>query len=256
LGQKGTSEEALPIGFLHKVESMNPKKSLENWIRGWLPKEPALPSHQRIKATRDKNRKGVRTVAVISVGVVATALFLVVAFPNPPRPLKQNLYQKTFTDYPYELVSLDVIILYETEDDGTWSAYRLNTWPAGGSPTAGYNITVLIKMNYVSESIISNLNVIDWQLGADSPIADGPTEGHYYPAQAAPLDWGASLMGFWSNRSTWRAVSTLCYPNIFDYSGVRESSNINYHFTIREIQTNGTRYIFGADDIILVPVSG
>ena len=36
---------------------MNPKKYLENWIRGWLPKEPALPSHQRIRATRAENQK-------------------------------------------------------------------------------------------------------------------------------------------------------------------------------------------------------
>jgi hypothetical protein len=36
---------------------VNPKKYLENWIRGWLPKEPTLPSNQRIGATRVKNQK-------------------------------------------------------------------------------------------------------------------------------------------------------------------------------------------------------
>jgi len=194
-------------------------------------------------------------IAVISVVVVATALLLAAAFPNPPRPLKQNLYQKTFTDYPYGLVSLDVIILYETETDGTWSSYGMSPW-TGGLPTAAYNITVLIKPNYINESIISNLNVIDWQLGAERPIASGPSEGHYYPAQAAPVDWGTNLMGFWSNRSAWCAVSELCYPDLFDSTGrTLESTNINYHFAIREIQTNGTRFIFGVDDIISVPVS-
>jgi hypothetical protein len=37
---------------------MNPKKYLQNWIRGWLPKKPALPSHQRIQVTRVKNQEG------------------------------------------------------------------------------------------------------------------------------------------------------------------------------------------------------
>lgn len=36
---------------------MNPKKYLEDRIRGWLPKEPTLPSHQRTRATRAKNQK-------------------------------------------------------------------------------------------------------------------------------------------------------------------------------------------------------
>jgi len=37
---------------------MNPKKFLENHIRGWLPKKPALPSHQRIQVARVKNQEG------------------------------------------------------------------------------------------------------------------------------------------------------------------------------------------------------
>jgi hypothetical protein len=230
---------------------MNPKKALKKWIRGWLPKEPALPNHQRIRAMPVKSQKPGCVIAVISVAVVATALLLAVAFPSPSKRLTQNLYRKTFTDYPYELVSLDVIILYETDTDGTWSSHGRSPWR--GLPTIAYDITVLIKPNYINESIISNLNVIDWQLGADNPIA---SSGGYYPAQAAPVDWGTSLLVFWSNRSAWCAVNTLCYPDIFDYTGVRESTNINYHFTIREIQTNGTRYLFGVDDIISVPVSG
>ena len=194
-------------------------------------------------------------IAAISVAVIATALLLAAAFPNPPKTLKQNLYQKTFTDYPYELVSLDVIIPYETETDGTWRGRWRDPW--GGLPAEAYNITVLIKPNYISESMISNVNVIDWQLGAERPIASGPSEGHYYPGQAAPVDWGTNLMGFWSNRSAWCAASELCYPYLFDSTGrILESTNINYHFTIREIQTNGTRFIFGVDDIISVPVSG
>ena len=189
-------------------------------------------------------------IAAISVAVVATALLLATAFPNPPKTLKQNLYQKTFTDYPYELVSLDVIILYETETDGTWRSYWRDPW--GGLPTAAYNITILIKPNYINESMISNVNTLDWQIG--TPIAT--SGGVYYPAQAAPLDWGINLMGFWSNRSAWCVVNKPCYPYLVDYTGrTLESTNINYHFTIREIQTNGTRFIFGVDDIISVPVS-
>jgi len=190
-------------------------------------------------------------IAVISLAVIATALLLAAAFPNPPRTLKQNLYQKTFTDYPYELVSLDVIILYETETDGTWSSYGISPW--GGLPTTAYNITVLIKPNYINESMISNLNVLDREIGADNPI--GEIWG-YHPAQAAPVDSGINLMDFWSNRSAWCALSKLCYPDVFDSTGLRESTNINYHFVIREIQTNGTRFIFGVDDVISVPVSG
>lgn len=36
---------------------MNPKNYLVNCIRGWLPKKPALPSHQRIQLARTKNQK-------------------------------------------------------------------------------------------------------------------------------------------------------------------------------------------------------
>jgi hypothetical protein len=230
---------------------MNPKKSLENWIRGWLPKEPALPNHQRIRATHAKSHKGVRTVAIISVGVIATALLLAVAFPNPPKQLKQNMYTKTFTDYPYELVSLDVIILYETEADGTWSSYGISPW--GGLPTTAYNVTVLIKPSYVNESTISSLNVTDRRIDPGGGFLS------YYPGQqGAPVYYEINLMDFWSNRSVWCALNTPVYPDVYDDSTGRllESINIDYHFVIREIQTNGTRYLFGIDDVISVPVSG
>jgi len=36
---------------------MNLKKYLENRIRGWLPKEPTLPSHQRMVKEARKSRR-------------------------------------------------------------------------------------------------------------------------------------------------------------------------------------------------------
>ncbi len=192
-------------------------------------------------------------IAAIIIAIIATALILATAFPNPPRQLKQNLYQKTFTDHPYDLVSLDVIILYETETDGTWRGRWRDPW--GGLPAEVYNITVLISPNYINESMISNVNVLDWEIGAGNSFAKSGS--YYHPAQAAPVDWGTNLMGFWSNRNAWCVVSQLCYPYLFDSTGrILEFTNIYYHFAIREIQTNGTRFIFGVDDIFSVPVSG
>ena len=36
---------------------MNLKKYLENWVRGWLPKEPTLPSRQRMVKDAGKSRR-------------------------------------------------------------------------------------------------------------------------------------------------------------------------------------------------------
>lgn len=36
---------------------MNLKKYLENRIKGWLPKEPTLPSHQRMVKEARKSRR-------------------------------------------------------------------------------------------------------------------------------------------------------------------------------------------------------
>lgn len=189
-------------------------------------------------------------IAVVSIAVIATVILLVKSFPTTPTSLKQNLYQKKFTDYPYELVSLDVIILYETETDGTWRSYWRSSW---GIPSAEYNITVLVKPKYINESMISNVNIIDWVIGADDPIAQSWS---YYPSQAAPVDWGTNLMDFWSNRSAFCVVSKICIPMATGSSGFpRESTNINYHFSIRTIQTNGTRFIFILDDFFLIPIS-
>jgi hypothetical protein len=39
------------------MKSFKYVESLQKKIRGWLPKEPNLPSHQRMRATRAKNQK-------------------------------------------------------------------------------------------------------------------------------------------------------------------------------------------------------
>ena len=60
---------------------MNPKKYLEDRIRGWLPKEPTLPSHQRIRATRAKNQKSasirrMKWLAISLYGIVLVYTWL------------------------------------------------------------------------------------------------------------------------------------------------------------------------------------
>ncbi|MGB8780751.1 MAG: hypothetical protein WCD81_08905 [Candidatus Bathyarchaeia archaeon] len=52
---------------------------MEDRIRGWLPKEPTLPSHQRIRATRAKNQKStsIRPMKWLAIsGYVALLLFI------------------------------------------------------------------------------------------------------------------------------------------------------------------------------------
>jgi len=53
---------------------MNPKKFLENHIRGWLPKKPALPSHQRIQVARVRNQEG---ASIRRMKWLAIALYVV-----------------------------------------------------------------------------------------------------------------------------------------------------------------------------------
>ena len=53
---------------------MNPIRCLENRIRGWLPKEPSVPSNQRTKMVeiveKDKQRK------IFKINIVANAIML------------------------------------------------------------------------------------------------------------------------------------------------------------------------------------
>jgi hypothetical protein len=60
---------------------MNPKKYLEDLIRGWLPKKPTLPSHQRIRTTRAKNQKSasirrMKWLAIFGYSIVLVFIWL------------------------------------------------------------------------------------------------------------------------------------------------------------------------------------
>lgn len=163
-------------------------------------------------------------------------------------PLKENFYTRNFTD-SRALVSLDVIIYYETELDGTWQV-----WYGASAGNPAYNVTVLVKPTFINTTAVSMLRVIEGLINGGQ-VADVP--GTCHPADSAPLDWGMDMMPLWINNSTWVAQServtswsrtTLNFYNL-DYVP------LEYHFVLRLIRTDGTREIFVADDTIRIPIT-
>lgn len=163
-------------------------------------------------------------------------------------PLKENFYTRSFTD-SRALVSLDVIIYYETELDGTWQVWY------GASPgNPAYNVTVPVKPTFINTTAVSMLRVIEGLIDGGQ-VADVP--GSYVPIDSALLDWGMDMIPLWISNSTWVARServtswsrmTLNFYNL-DYIP------LEYHFVLRLIQTDGTREIFVADDTIEIPIT-
>ncbi len=182
-------------------------------------------------------RKHLFPIVGILVAVIVAALFLAAVSPAPSAPLKQNLYKRTFDDLQ-GLLSLDVIINYETEADGTWRRSTL----------ARYNVTVLVKPTYVKESVISKVNVIRWRVG-----------GIHYTSVAL-IDYRLELMGFWLNQSAWRVVSQVYQVDWGDYPRPPRIENapktLFFWFMIREILTNGTSRIFNWGDYLSIDWSG
>jgi len=175
--------------------------------------------------------------------IVTVAILSAAYFPTPHRVLKQNFYKKSFTDVR-GLLSLDIVIHYETETDGTWRR---------GSQ-ASYNITVLVKPTYVNESVMSSVKVIHWEVGDPITMVGGWT---FFPAEAAPMDYGIDLMGFWFNQSDWCVVSKIHQPSITYYppAPLQDQNILTYYFIIREILTDGSNNLFNLGDFFSIPIS-
>ena len=196
-----------------------------------------------MQATPSKKRARFAVVGIIAA-VIIIALFLIRFFPPSRGPLKQNEYKRTFDDQQ-GLLTLDAIIHYETEDDGTWRR----------SDVAKYNVTVLVKPIYVKESVISKVNVIRWSIsGIDHAFGGWPDLAEEPP----PIDYGIELMGFWLNQSAWRVASQV-FQIEWPYFVPREAGatwTISFWFVIREILTNGTSRIFNWGDSLFIYWSG
>ncbi len=163
-------------------------------------------------------------------------------------PLKENFYTRNFTD-SRALVSLDVIIYYETELDGTWQV-----WYGASAGNPAYNVTVLVKPTFINTTAVSMLRVIEGLIDGGQ-VAD--VAGSYMPIDSAPLDWGMDMIPLWMDNSTWVARServtswsrtTLNFYKL-DYIP------LEYHFVLRLVRTDGTREIFVADDTIKIPIT-
>jgi len=195
-------------------------------------------------------RKHLFPIVGILVAVTVAALFLAAVSPVPSAPLKQNLYKRTFDDLQ-GLLSLDVVIHYETEADGTWRR----------SNAARYNVTVLVKPTYVKESVISKVNVIRWGVGGIHSTSVAPTWGGWanLAEEPAPIDYGLELMGFWLNQSAWRVVSQVYQVDWPDYTPRTAQSDpktLFFWFVIREILTNGTSRISNWGDYLSIDWAG
>ncbi len=184
-----------------------------------------------------------RTVGLF-VAVIVSSLFLVACFTIPRAPLKQNLYERSFSDM-WGSISLDVIIHYETEADGTWSR----------STEGEYNLTVLVKPTYVNETVVSKFNVIHWGVGGGPLSITGGWS--YLTEEPAPIDYGLDLMSFWLNQSVWCVVSQVCQFNPSHYPrGIQDQSILTFEFMIREVLANDTTRPFNMGDFLSVEISG
>jgi hypothetical protein len=176
--------------------------------------------------------------------MIITAVLVEFFPPARSGPLKENLSTKSFDDQQ-GLLSLDAIIHYESEEDGTWR--RLTG--------AKYNVTVLVKPTYVKESDISQVNVIHWSIsGIDHAFGGWP----YLLEELPPIDYGIELMGFWLNQSAWQVASDVFHVD-WPYYTPREPGatwTISFWFVIREILTNGTSRILNWGDSLFIYWSG
>ncbi len=145
---------------------MNPKKYLENRIRGWLPKEPNLPNNKMQAATAKKNPpkpswwkpfwKALVVVALIFVvinyfifhyplssvigGLAITLLGIGAAYYIRVRPsLKVNRVVYIFLGCGISVVLL--VVVYGISGLGRWVTNTLGAWP---SLIIGYAVFVPI----------------------------------------------------------------------------------------------------------------
>jgi len=187
------------------------------------------------------SKKRIRlAVAGTIIAVIAITAVLVAFFSPRSGPLKQNMYTKSFDDQQ-GLLSLDAIILYETEEDGTW---RTRTG-------AKYNVTVLVKPTYVKESNISNVKIIRWSI---SGIDSAPGGWPYLLEEPPPIDYGIELMDFWQNQSAWQVASDIFRVD-WPYYVPREPGatwTISFWFVIRETFINGTSRILNWGDSLFI----
>jgi len=224
------------------------QRKIVDMLRGWCPKvkEPKT-SHFSLARTlkiKEVMRENILLTVGFLVAVIVLALFLVVCFSTPRAPLKQNMYERSFSDM-WGSIGLDVIIHYETEADDTWSR----------SSEGKYNITVLLKPTYVNESVISKFNVIHWGVGGGPISITGGWP--YLTEEPAPIDYGLDLMSFWLNQSVWCVVSQVYHLNPSHYPpGIQDQSILTFGFMIREVLTNGTTRLFNMGDFLSVEISG
>jgi len=219
-----------------------------DFVRGWCPKvkEPKTSHFSLVRTLKIKEvvRENILLTVGFLVAVIVLALFLVVYFPTPRGPLKQNLYERSFNDM-WGSISLDVIIHYEAEADDTWSR----------SSEGEYNITVLVKPTYVNENVISRFNVIHWGVGGGPLSITGGWP--HLAEEPAPIDYGLDLMRFWLNQSVWCVVSQVYQFNPSHYPpGIQDQSILTFEFMIREVLTNDTTRPFNMGDFLSVDISG
>ena len=221
-------------------------------ICGWCPKvkEPETSVFSLVRALKINEvvRKNIHLAAIVLSATIVTSLLLVslsLSYPIAP-PLKQNVYTKTFTDSK-DLVSLDVIIYYETELDGTW---RVMHWSG-----KAYNVTVLVKPTFINTSVVSMLRILQCHAGVpyrwDAVVH---YLGEYHPVWSTPLDYGIDLNPYWTNNTAWTAGSGMATyakgdPSQFSFDYVP----LWYHFVLRLIREDGTREIFIANDAFRIP---
>lgn len=224
------------------------ERKIVDIIRGWCPKvkeqETSLFSLARALKMKEVMRKNIHLAAIVVATTIVTSLLLVslyLSYPVAP-PLKQNISTKTFTDSRH-LVSLDIIIYYETELDGTWRT--------GLFAGKEYNVTILLKPTFINTSAVSMLRLLQCNPYFHPECVD------VMPAYLTPLEYGIDLYPYWTNNTTcvvasWvqraaRVTQSLTGKKLDYFS-------LTYHFVFRLIQTDATREIFVAGDTIRIPI--
>jgi hypothetical protein len=232
------------------------QRKIVDMLRGWCPKvkEPKTSHFSLVRTLKIKEvmRKNILLTTVVVIAAMATMLILAslyLSYPVAP-PLKQNIYTKTFTD-SRNLVSLDVIVYYETEEDGTWLASYYGY--------KEYNVTVLVKPTFINTSALSMVRILYYEVSP--PYFSALTVYHhlikYHGGSATPLDYGIDLNPYWTNNTSWIAAIGTVRPavvNLKPFSPSLEYAPFSYHFVLRSVQTDGTREIFAADDTIIIPL--
>ena len=80
------------------LEHMNPKKYLENRIRGWLPKEPSLAYAHKASKPRWKlywKTLSIVVVVIVTAGITFTGVQTYIRYSNPQMDITASYYEKS-----------------------------------------------------------------------------------------------------------------------------------------------------------------